>query len=148
MFPKKGKIGGAFNYPYCHKYPSLVLLNHNNTIKDLTTLAHEMGHAIHSELSQKYQNSLNFHYSMALAEVASTFMEDFALEEVLKQSNEEEQLTLLINKIDDDIATIHRQVACYLFEKDLHQNFRKKAYLDHQEIGKLFQKHMSAYMGP
>jgi len=101
------------------------MLNYSNTISDIKTLAHEVGHGIHSELSQQNQNSLQYRYGMAVAEVASTFMEDFALEEIIRNASEEEQLTLLIDSISTDISTIHRQSACYLFELDIHKEYRK-----------------------
>ncbi len=146
VFPHKWKMWWAFNYPFCHKYPSLIMLNYSNTISDIKTLAHEVGHGIHSELSQQNQNSLQYRYGMAVAEVASTFMEDFALEEIIRNASEEEQLTLLIDSISTDISTIHRQSACYLFELDIHKEYRKTWYLSHKDIWTLFQKNMQAYM--
>jgi oligoendopeptidase F len=50
-------------------------------------------------------------------------------------------------KLNDEVSTIFRQVACYRFEQELHQEFRQKGYLSKEEIGRLFQKHMAAYMG-
>ena len=52
-----------------------------------------------------------------------------------------------MQKLNDDISTIMRQVSCYMFEQELHNNFRKQGYLSKEEIGILFQKHMSNYMG-
>jgi oligoendopeptidase F len=84
---------------------------------------------------------------MATAEVASTFMEDFVLEEILKQVGDEEKLTILMQKLDSDIATIMRQISCYLFEKDIHEIYRKEGYLPKNKIGEIFKKRMSNYMG-
>jgi len=52
-----------------------------------------------------------------------------------------------MKKLNDDVSTIFRQVACYKYEQELHQQFRQKGYLSKKEIGRLFQKHMSSYMG-
>jgi oligoendopeptidase F len=52
-----------------------------------------------------------------------------------------------MQKLNDDVSSIFRQVACYRFEQELHKDFRGKGYLSKEEIGKLFQKHMAAYMG-
>jgi len=52
-----------------------------------------------------------------------------------------------MEKLNDDISSIFRQVACYKFEQDLHKSYREKNYLTKEEIGALFTKHMSAYMG-
>ena len=54
----------------------------------------------------------------------------------------------MMTKLNSDISTIFRQVACYLFEQELHKTFREKGYLSYQEIGRIFQKCMIAYMGP
>jgi oligoendopeptidase F len=111
------------------------------------TLAHEVGHGINNELIRKRQHSLYFGTPLSTAEVASTFMEDFVLQEILKEADEELRLALMVNKLNDDVSTIFRQVACYRFEQELHAGFRKKGYLSSEEIGKIFQNHMAAYMG-
>lgn len=148
FFPKKNKTSGAFCASNLISQPSYVLLNHSQSLGDVLTFAHEMGHAINSELQKEVRDSLNFGTPKSTAEVASTFMEDFVLEELRKGSEDETKLALMMQKLNDDISTIFRQIACYLFEKDLHGQFREKGYLSKKEIGKLFQKHMSAYMGP
>ena len=147
VYPKKGKSGGAFCVYWLLTQPTYVLLNFTGNLRDVQTLAHEMGHAINDELMRKKQNALNFGTPMATAEVASTFMEDFVLQDILKTADEELQFALLLSKLDADVGTIFRQAACYQFEQDLHKTFREKGYLSHQEIGKLFQTHMASYMG-
>ncbi len=146
VYPKKGKTNGAFCMSGQNPQPTYVLLNHNDKLQEVLTLAHEMGHAIHFELAKK-QNSLNDGASTATAEVASTFMEDFVLQEILKEADDELKLSLMMMKLGDDVSTIIRQVACYKFEWELHHSFREKGYLSKEEIGKIFQKNMSAYMG-
>ena len=148
VYPKKGKRGGAFCTHYLLSQPTYVLLNHTDKLRDVETLAHEMGHGINNELMRAKQNALNFGTPVATAEVASTFTEDFVLQEILKTADEETQFNLLISKLDSDMGAIFRQVACYLFEQELHKTFREKGYLSYQEIGKIFQKNMAAYMGP
>lgn len=146
VFPKKGKDGGAFCVGFSKNKPIHILLNHSNTLRDVTTIAHEVGHGINDEF-MKIQNSLNYGTPMATAEVASTFMEDFVLEELLNKANEEERLAILMQKLDGDISTIQRQIAFYNFEKDLHENFRKESYLSKEKIGELFKNNLSKYMG-
>ncbi len=146
--PKKGKRGGAFCTYWLLTQPTYVLLNHTGSLRDAQTLAHEMGHGINNELMRKKQNALNFGTPVATAEVASTFTEDFVLQEILKTADEEMRFDLMLAKLDADISTIFRQAACYQFEQELHKEFREKGYLPHQEIGKIFQNNMSAYMGP
>ncbi len=147
VFPKKGKIGGAWCLPSLKSQPTYVILNHKNKLRDVLTIAHELGHTTHHELTKEAQNAINASEPISSAEVASTFMEDFVLQELLKEADDETKLALLVFKLDEDIAAIQRQVACYNFEKDLHNEFREKGYLSKEEIGKIFQKNMSAYMG-
>lgn len=147
VFPQKGKRGGAFCVYNLITQPTYLLLNYTNKLQDVLTFAHELGHGVNDELMKQKQNALNFGTSTSTAEVASTFMEDFVLQELLKVASEEEQLALLMTKLNQDISSIFRQVACYRFEQELHDEFGKKGYLSYQQIGTIFQKHMSAYMG-
>ena len=148
VFPHKGKRGGAFCSYWLPSQPTYVLLNHTNKLHDTLTLAHEMGHGINNELMKQKQNALNFGTTTATAECASTFMEDFVLQEILSSSDEETQFGLMMTKLDSDISTVFRQVACYLFEQELHSTFKEKGYISYKEIGEIFQKHMFSYMGP
>ncbi|HEX7259386.1 MAG TPA: M3 family oligoendopeptidase [Candidatus Saccharimonadia bacterium] len=147
-FPRKGKRGGAFCAHHGIAQPTYVMLNHTDKLRDVMTIAHEMGHAINNELVRKTQKAINFGTPMATAEVASTFMEDFVVERLLKEADDEAELSLRIRQLDDTIATIFRQIAFYRFEQDLHETFRAQGYLAQEEIGALFIKHIDAYLGP
>ena len=146
-YPRKGKASGGFSICVLKKSPGYVLLNFTGGIENLTTIAHEMGHAINNELMRKVQNSLNFDTPLCTAEVASTFMEDFVLDCITKGVDDKRKLAILMMRLDASVSAIQRQVACYKFEQELHIKFREKGYLSKEEIGSLFQKHMSAYMG-
>lgn len=148
VYPRKGKGSGAFCAHHLISQPTYIMLNHTDKLNDVLTLAHELGHGINNELVRKKQNALHFGTSTATAEVASTFMEDFVLQEILHRADDELRLAILVKKINDDVSTIFRQVACYRFEKELHHDFRAKGYLSKEEIGSLFRKHMASYMGP
>jgi oligoendopeptidase F len=128
--------------------PTYILLNHSGKLHDVLTIAHELGHGINNELIREKQHALDFGTPTSTAEVASTFMEDFVLEEILHEANDELRLAIMMQKLNDDVSSIFRQVACYRFEQELHAQFRKSGYLSKKDIGKLFQKHMAAYMGP
>ncbi len=147
VFPKKGKSSGAFCAHSLPKLPTYILLNHTNRLHDVLTLSHEAGHAINNELMRKKQNALNCDTSLAIAEVASTFMEDFVLAKLGQEVDEETRLALMVAKLDDDMATIFRQTAAYNFERELHLLFRKKGFVSGREINKLFLKHMENYLG-
>lgn len=147
VYPRKGKGGGAFcaygNIPQ----PTYLLLNFTGKLRDVTTLAHELGHGINSELMKKIRNALDFGTPMATAEVASQFMEDFVLDRITETADDETKLAINMSRLNDSVSSIFRQIACYRFELDLHNNFRQQGYLSKDDIGQLFQKNMSAYMG-
>jgi len=147
VLPKKGKSGGAFCAHNLLSHPTYILLNHHNQLNDVLYIAHEVGHGINNELMRKKQPSVYFGSPTSTAEVASTFMEDFVLQELLKKAKKEERLSIIMQKLNDDISSIHRQIAFYNFETELHQAFRKEGYLSNQKIGQIFQKHMISYMG-
>ena len=146
-FPRKGKDSGAFCIHHLMIQPTFILLNHAGKLHDVLTIAHELGHGINNELIREKQHALDFGTPTSTAEVASTFMEDFVLEEILRSANDELRLAIMMQKLNDDVSSIFRQVACYRFEQDLHAEFRAKGYLSKGDIGKLFQIHMASYMG-
>ena len=146
-FPRKGKRGGAFCSYDRLPTPVYILLNHTNQLRDVMTLAHETGHGMNDEIMREEQNELNFGTPTSTAEVASTFMEDFVLQNILKDANEEERFAGMLMKLNDEMSTIFRQVAFYRFEQQLHEAFREKGYLSAQEIGEIFRSHIAAYMG-
>src|SRR3989344_5560580 len=146
-FPKKGKRSGAFCAYHLLTNPTYVFLNHTGRLRDVLTLAHEMGHGINDEFFKEKQNALNAGTPLSTAEVASTFMEDFVLEHLLKEVNDEERLSIMMTKLGDDVSSIFRQAAFYRFETELHGTFREKGYLSKDEIGAIFQKNMVSYMG-
>jgi len=145
VYPSKGKSGGAFCWGN-GDLPTFVLLNHSNDINSVETLAHEMGHAIHTELS-KSQPPRYRDYSMAVAEVASTFFEQVVTSELENYLSDDEKLILLHNKIKGDVQTIFRQIACFNFEADLHANIRSKGQISKEDIAKLLSVHMKSYVG-
>lgn len=146
-YPRKGKYSGAFCMHHLLTQPVYILLNHTGKLHDVLTLAHEAGHGINNELTRKRQHALDFGSPTSTAEVASTFLEDFVLQEILSRANDELRLAVMMAKLNDDVTTIFRQAACYRFEQDLHLEFRRKGYLSKEEIGALFRRHMAAYMG-
>ena len=147
VFPRTGKRGGAFCMYHGKQEPVYVMLNHTGEIRDVSTLAHEMGHAIHGTLAKR-EEAINYDTPMFMAEIASTFCESYAFDEIVARSHDREKLALMVQKIGDDISTIHRQVAGYNFERNVHDEFRRLGYLPKEAIGKIFKKHMQSYMGP
>lgn len=146
VYPRESKSGGGFCVTISNDLPTYILLNHTNKLNDVLTIAHESGHGIHSEFSRT-QSELNSGHPTSLAEVASTFFEDFVLEEILKDSSDDVKHTVMYQKMNNDISTIFRQIAFLNFEKELHEEFRKNGYLSKEHISDLFVNHMKAYMG-
>jgi len=146
VYPKKGKSGGAF----CSSdtsTPTLVLLNHADTHSSFSTFAHEMGHAVHAERSKKLSVLYDGH-STAVAETASTLFETIAFNKVFDTLSPKDKVIALHDKIQNDIATIFRQIACFNFELELHTSIRESGSVSKEEIAKLMNKHMKAYLGP
>jgi oligoendopeptidase F len=146
VYPKLGKSGGA----YCSHMvdqPTLVLLNHVDNAHSLLTLAHEMGHAIHSEQS-KGQRPMYEGYSTVTAETASTFFERAAFEALVATLSKKEQVIALHDRLQDDISTVFRQIACFNFEAEMHTEIRTKGLLTKEQLAALMNKHMGAYLGP
>ncbi len=146
VFPKKGKVSGG----YCSSsidMPTFVLLNHANNTDSLYTFAHEMGHAMHSELCEK-QTPLYQNYSTAVAETASTLYEEFMFDHEFEKMTDKEKIIALHKRINGDIQTVFRQIACFNFEVELHASIRAKGNLPKEEIAALMNKHMKSYLGP
>ena len=142
----KGKSGGAFcSYvtPDTHPY---VLMNYLGKIKDVMTLAHELGHGVHASLSRK-QTLLNFHGTLPLAELASTFGEMLVFEKVTQQAALKDKLALYAEKIEGAFATISRQTALYRFEQAIHGHRRTKGELTTEEFGDYWQTEIQAMFG-
>jgi oligoendopeptidase F len=147
VFAKKGKRGGA----YCSSYetlPIFILLNHLADFNSVSTLAHETGHALHSHFSTKTQRPLYRDYTTATAEVASTLFENFVFDEVFPTLSKKEQVAALHDKINSSVQTIFRQMACFNFELELHNQIRAQGSLSKEKIAGLMNKHMQSYLGP
>ncbi|MEN9524431.1 MAG: hypothetical protein RL536_500 [Candidatus Parcubacteria bacterium] len=146
VFPKTSKAGGAFcSGSYLN--PTFILLNHVDSLRSMTTLAHELGHAFHTELSRN-QGPIYCDYSYALAETASTLFEGIAFDEVFETLTEKDKVVALHDKINNSIATIFRQIACFNFELELHNAVRTKGFVAKEEIAEIHNKNMQAYLGP
>jgi len=142
----KGKEGGAFcSYvtPDTHPY---VLLNYLGRMKDVMTLAHELGHGVHASLSRA-QSLLNFHGTLPLAELASTFGEMLVFEKVTAQASLKDKLALYAEKIEGAFATIPRQTAMYRFEQAIHEHRRTKGELTTEEFGEHWQREVQLMFG-
>ena len=146
VLPRVGKHGGAYCSSSYHN-PTFVLLNHTDDLHSFTTCAHELGHAFHFELSQ-IQSPIYSDISTSLAETASTLFESIAFKAIYESLPDKEKIIVLHDRINDDISTIFRQVACFNFELDLHAAVRTKGYLSKEEVADIHNKNMQEYLGP
>ena len=142
----KGKQSGAFcSYvtPDLHPY---VLVNYLGRMKDVMTLAHELGHGVHASLSRS-QSLLNFQGTLPLAELASTFGEMLVFEKVTAQATLKDKLALYAEKIEGAFATIPRQTAMYRFERAIHEHRRTNGELTTEEFGEHWQREVQLMFG-
>lgn len=122
--PDAGKRGGAFSHgavPSAHPY---ILLNYTGQLRDVQTLAHELGHGIHQYLARE-QGVYHADTPLTTAETASVFGEMLTFQRMLSTLDDPaERLALLVEKIDDTIATVFRQVTMNRFEARIHAHRR------------------------
>ncbi len=117
---RKGKRGGAFCATPLHNVTPWVLVNYQGRADDVATLAHELGHAIHSMLAAQH-TAFTAHACLPLAETASTFGEMMLVERLLEGSDETVRRDLIFRQVDDSYATIQRQAFFALFERQAHE---------------------------
>jgi oligoendopeptidase F len=127
---RKGKRGGAFCSSVDTNLTPWVLLNYQGRPDDVATMAHELGHAIHSMLASSH-SLFTFHSSLPLAETASTFGEMMLVDRLLKDEPDENvRRDMLFRQVDDAYATIQRQAFFALFERQAHQMVSQNASVD------------------
>ena len=127
---RPGKMGGAFCYSVRPKQTPYVLVNFTGEARDVSTLAHELGHAVHAMLAENH-SVLTFHSALPLAETASIFGEQLLSDSLLTQEQDPTtKVSLLLGQLDDLYATIMRQAFFVLFERIAHQMIRQGTTID------------------
>lgn len=127
---RKGKRSGAFCWTVEPALTPWVLVNYQGRPDDVATLAHELGHAIHSMLAE-HHSAFTQHSSLPLAETASTFGEMMLIDQLLAgESDPAVRRELLFRQVDDSYATILRQSFFALFEKQAHEMVQNNASVD------------------
>lgn len=137
---KPGKRGGAYSastVPSVHPY---VFMNYDGKVRDVQTLAHELGHGVHQYLSRE-QGVLQANTPLTTAETASVFGEMLVFQRLMANlTDPKEKLALLIGKIDDTIATVFRQVSMNRFEHAMHAKRREEGELTTEEFSTLWRQ--------
>ena len=142
---QQGKRGGAFCYGVDPKITPWVLVNFDGRPRDVATIAHELGHAIHAMLAS-HHTTFTFHSSLPLAETASTFAEMIVVDHMLSNETDESvRRDLLFRQVDDNYATIMRQVFFALFEREAHELIHNNASID--DLTEAYQKNLKTQFG-
>lgn len=145
---RPGKRGGAFCSfvtPDLHPY---VFVNYSGTMREVFTLAHELGHAVHAYL-MRGQTFLNFDTPLTIAETASVFAEMLLfdrMKEALKD-RKEELFSLYVGKIENIFATVFRQISMYRFEQDLHRARQERGELQTDQINQMWRARQEEMFG-
>lgn len=144
---KPGKRGGAYSastVPSVHPY---VFMNFDGKIRDVQTLAHELGHGVHQYLSRQ-QGPLQSGTPLTTAETASVFGEMLVFQNLLnKLTDPKEKLALIVGKIDDTIATVFRQISMNRFEDSMHTARREQGELTTEQFSELWMEQQRALYG-
>lgn len=147
VYENKGKRSGAYSWGVYGVHP-FVLLNYQRRYNSISTLAHEMGHALHSYFSSSSQTYINADYTIFCAEVASTTNENLLLEHVLKQATEDQKIYLLSQFLESVRTTVYRQVQFAEFEKYIHSEITAGKSLQAEALENYWLESNKRYYGP
>ena len=132
VYPKEGKVGGAFCSSIKALNESRILLNYGDSFSDVVTMAHELGHGFHGKCLEN-ETALNSEYPMTLAETASNFCEIIVKKGAIKEASKEEAFAILEAEISDCTQVIVDIYSRFLFESEVFEK-RKESSLSVEEI--------------
>lgn len=145
--PREGKDSGAFAHPTVPSAHPYLLLNYQGKIRDVMTLAHELGHGVHQCLSAS-QGALMADTPLTLAETASVFGEQLTFRALLdKESSPEQRKFMIANKVEDMLNTVVRQVAFCEFERQIHDE-RQQGEIPTERINEIWLSVQQDSLGP
>ncbi len=146
VYENRGKTPGAYSWGDNINHP-FVLLNYQGKLEDVFTLAHEMGHAMHSYYTNKTQASVYRDYKIFVAEVASTVNENLLLEYLLKDAVDERRDYLLGRRLEAIRTTFYRQTMFAEFEKEAHAAYLNGEALTAESLCDMYGKINKKYYG-
>lgn len=145
---REGKRGGAFCAGAIPELHPFVLLNFTGQLRDVLTMAHELGHGLHDVLAGEHNNIFDYHPPLTLAETASVFGEQLTFDAILASEQDPRvRLSLLCQQVEDSFATIFRQIAMNRFEDAVHTARRSQGELSPEQFGELWQEQIQAMFG-
>ena len=148
VYENKGKTGGAYSWGTHLTHP-YVLLNYQGTIDDVFTLAHEMGHAMHSYYTNRTQPYIYSEYKIFVAEVASTVNESLLMHYLLNNTTGKREKAYLLNHyLEEFRGTLFRQTKFAEFEKITHSMAERGEALTAQEFCRIYKELNEKYFGP
>ena len=147
VYENKGKRGGAYSWGSYGVHP-FVLLNYQPRYNSISTIAHEMGHAMHSYFSSQAQSYVNSEYTIFCAEVASTTNENLLLEHTLKHATAEQKIYLLNQFLEAVRTTVYRQVQFAEFERYIHGEITAGRSLQAEKLEEYWLQSNRDYYGP
>jgi len=144
----EGKSPGAFAASTVASVHPFILVNFQGKTRDVSTLAHELGHGVHQYLAGKNQTHFNASTPLTLAETASVFGEMLTFKLILEQAtSKKERKALLANKVEDMLNTVIRQIAFFQFEKEIH-TLRRSSELSIDKICSIWMDVQKSSLGP
>ena len=144
--PRPGKQSGAYSHPVTADRHPFVFLNYMGERRDVLTLAHELGHAVHQTLCAPL-GTLLADTPLTLAETASIFGEGLVFERLLAQARPEERRDLLAGRIEDGLNSVVRQIAFHRFETRFHDE-RASGEVSVERLGEIWMEELGASLGP
>jgi oligoendopeptidase F len=147
VYENQGKRKGAYSWGSYGAHP-FVLLNYSGTLRDVFTIAHEMGHSLHTWYSQENQPQVYADYTIFLAEVASTVNESLLLESMLEKASREEKIYLLNHYLDQVRTTVYRQAMFAEFERETHVSAERGEALTADVLCRMWRELNGRYHGP
>jgi oligoendopeptidase F len=148
FYPTEAKRSGAYSNGAAYDVHPYILLNYNGKYDDVSTLAHELGHTMHSYLSNKNQPYATSQYPIFVAEVASTFNEALLLDHMLKRIKDDQvRLSLLGNYLEGIKGTVFRQTQFAEFELRIHEMVEKGSPLTGDVLNSTYEELVKKYYG-
>ena len=148
VYPNKGKSGGAYSSGTYDSNP-YILMNFTGTLDSVSTLAHEMGHSMHTWHSNHAQPPQYADYTLFVAEVASTVNENLMIEQLLKQEQDPARRLYLLNQyLENFKGTVYRQTMFAEFERDAHAMAERGEALSPAALNSLYAGLVKDYFGP